>query len=161
MTTIRDILDRSPSREIEEVIKVDQGDLGKMGNEIEEYVATESISRRMAGLFEGYYGSLTRPSENVGIWVSGFFGSGKSSFAKLFGIAVGNLDVVVGKQQVRAGQALRDHIGDARITSVLSQINERIPTHLVILDISTEQLVRSSNQKLTEVLYRKLLTSFG
>ena len=44
---------------------------------------------------------------------------------------------------------------------LLKQINEQIPTHAVIFDVSTDRGIRSGNQTLTEIMYRLFLGSLG
>src|SRR2546430_14821364 len=74
-------------RRIEEVIKVDQTDEDVLREEIDEYVVTDSIRSHYTGIFERYGETPNKPHEGIGVWVSGFFGSGKSSFAKMLGLS--------------------------------------------------------------------------
>ena len=83
----------SPSdidRRIEEVIKVDQTDEEIIRDEIDEYVVTDAIRAHYTGIFDAYRETPNKPHEGIAIWVSGFFGSGKSSFAKMLGLAIEN-----------------------------------------------------------------------
>jgi hypothetical protein len=89
--------------------------------------------------------------------VSGFFGSGKSSFAKYLGLALENRSI--GGQG--AADILGQRTGDARIQVLLKSIAEHIPTEAVIFDVSTDRGIRSGNQTLTEITYRLLLRSLG
>ena len=50
---------------------------------------------------------------------------------------------------------------DAKLAVVLKTINEKIPTHTVIFDVSTDRGIRSGNQMLTEIMYRLFLASLG
>src|SRR5205807_2809025 len=77
-------------RTIEEVIKVDQANEGILCDEIAEYVVTNPIRSRYISIFEKYAETPNRPHEGIGIWVSGFYGSGKSSFAKMLGLSIEN-----------------------------------------------------------------------
>ena len=71
-------------RHIEEVIKVDdQTDEQKIAEEIGEYVVTDAIRSQYVRIFDAYRETPNKPHEGIAIWVSGFFGSGKSSFAKM------------------------------------------------------------------------------
>ena len=90
MTTIGELLSRDLSRKIEEIIQVDQADEQSVYAEITEYVATDSIRDQYADLFKAIAEAPADPHEGVGVWVSGFFGSGKSSFAKNLGYALQN-----------------------------------------------------------------------
>src|SRR3954468_14928420 len=88
MTTIGDLLSRDLSRKIEEIIQVDQADEQSVYAEITEYVATDSIRDNYYLLFKAIAEAPSDPQESIGVWVSGFFGSGKSSFAKNLGYAL-------------------------------------------------------------------------
>jgi len=90
MTTIGDLLTRDLSRKIEEIIQVDQADEQSVYAEITEYVATDSIREQYHDLLKAIAEAPSDPDERVGVWVSGFFGSGKSSFAKNLGYALEN-----------------------------------------------------------------------
>src|SRR3954452_21319773 len=90
MATIGDMLARDLGRKIEEIIQVDQADEQSVYAEITEYVATDSIRGQYANLFQAIAEAPADPHEGIGVWVSGFFGSGKSSFAKNLGYALQN-----------------------------------------------------------------------
>src|SRR5215831_3845334 len=94
MTTIGDVLARDLGLKIEEIIQVDQADEPSVYAEITEYVATDSIRGQYADLLKAIAEAPSDPHEGVGVWVSGFFGSGKSSFAKNLGYALQNRKVV-------------------------------------------------------------------
>src|ERR1700677_4464553 len=94
MKTIGELLTRDLSRKIEEIIQVDQADEQSVHAEITEYVATESIREQYYDLLRAVAEAPSDPHESVGVWVSGFFGSGKSSFAKNLGYALENRTVV-------------------------------------------------------------------
>ncbi len=83
-------------RRIEEVIKVDQTDDQILRDEIDEYVATDAICSHYVGIFDTYQATPNKPHEGIGVWVSGFFGSGKSSFAKMLGFSIANRPVAGG-----------------------------------------------------------------
>src|SRR3954466_6167209 len=87
---VRELLANDIDREIEEVIKVDQTDEDVIKAEIDEYVATDAIADHYVGVLNRYAEAPNKPNEGVAIWVSGFFGSGKSSFAKMLGLAIEN-----------------------------------------------------------------------
>jgi len=144
-------------RRIEEVIKVDQTNAQIVVEEIEEYVATDSIRRACTRILERYYETRNKPHEGVGIWISGFFGSGKSSFAKNVGLALENRDLLGTGAAERFGQKTADD----RIRVLLNNITEQIPTATVVFDLSTDRGIRSGNQMLTEIMYRELLERLG
>src|SRR3984893_12778635 len=97
MKIIGDLLTRDLSRKIEEIIQVDQADEQSVHAEITEHVATESIREQYYDLLKAVAEAPSDPHESVGVWVSGFFGSGKSSFAKNLGYALENRTVLGSK----------------------------------------------------------------
>src|SRR5437899_12037023 len=95
MTTqpIKSLFANDIHRRIEEVIKVDQTTDDILCEEINEYVVTDAIRSHYTNVFEAYRETPNKPHEGVAIWVSGFFGSGKSSFAKMLGLSIENRNI--------------------------------------------------------------------
>jgi hypothetical protein len=144
-------------RRIEEVIKVDQTDDEILRDEINEYVVTDAIRAHYTSIYEAYSETPNRPHDGIAIWVSGFFGSGKSSFAKMLGFSIENR-LVAGEP---AAERFALRTGDTKVEVLLKTINEKIPTHAVIFDVSTYRGIRSGNQTLTEIMYGLFLQSLG
>ena len=144
-------------RRIEEVIKVDQTDEEILRDEINEYVVTDAIRNHYTGIYDAYRETPNKPHEGIAIWVSGFFGSGKSSFAKMLGLSIANR-VVAGES---AAERFAQRTGDKKLQVLLKAISEKIPTHAVIFDVSTDRGIRSGNQTLTEIMYGLFLQSLG
>lgn len=157
MPLISSIFAQNVNRRIEEVIKVDQTDEQTILDEIKEYVFTDAIRASFKRILDRYWETPNNPHEGVGVWVSGFFGSGKSSFAKMLGLGLANRTVI----NQKAGVLIGDRSGDTKIKLLLTQISEQIPTHAVIFDVSTDRGIRSGNQTLTEIMYRLFLESLG
>jgi len=153
---IRDLFANDVTRQIEEVIKVDQTDEEIIKFEIDEYVVTNAIGRHYEEILDLYAQTPNKPHEGVAIWVSGFFGSGKSSFAKMLGLAIENRAIA----GVPAGERFAARTSNKNKV-LLNQIAEKIPTHAVIFDVSTDRGIRSGNQTLTEIMYRLFLESLG
>lgn len=156
-TPIKTLFANDIHRRIEEVIKVDQTDEEIVRDEINEYVVTDAIRSHFTQILEAYRETPNKPHEGIAIWVSGFFGSGKSSFAKMLGLAVANR-TVAGES---AAERFAHRAGDKKLQVLLKTINEQIPTHAVIFDVSTDRGIRSGNQTLTEIMYGLFLQSLG
>jgi hypothetical protein len=60
-----------------------------------------------------------------------------------------------------AGDRFAQRAGDNKLQVLLKAINEQIPTHAVIFDVSTDRGIRSGNQSLTEIMYGLFLQSLG
>ncbi|RLA49343.1 MAG: BREX system P-loop protein BrxC [Gammaproteobacteria bacterium] len=83
--TIRDLFAKPLDRAINGVVKADQDDDATVYQELEEYVVTNELEKHFRDFFESYSIDLSDPSiaNRVGVWISGFFGSGKSHFLKI------------------------------------------------------------------------------
>lgn len=153
MKTIGNLLARDLSRKIEEIIQVDQTDEQSVYSEITEYIATDSISDQYAALLKAIAEAPSEPHESVGIWVSGFFGSGKSSFAKNLGYALENRKV----QGHNFADLFKTQIQNEKISNLLDLINTRFPTEVILFDIAKEQDTRRVTQRVAEFIYTCLL----
>ncbi len=154
---IKDLFALDINRPIEEVIKVDQDDEQIVHDEIAEYIVTDAILSYYRKILKKYWETKNKPHEGIGIWVSGFFGSGKSSFAKMLGLALQNRQVL-GKS---ASDLFGKRTGDSETQVLIKQITEQIPTQAVIFDVSTDRGIRSGNQSITEIMYKLFLKNLG
>ena len=78
---IQQMFKRDINRYINGVISVGEDDTVKQ--ELEEYVVTRELQRHFGDFFEAYEKGLDNPARNVGVWIQGYFGSGKSHFLKM------------------------------------------------------------------------------
>lgn len=84
-------------RPINGVIKADQMDDASVWQELEEYVVTQQIKEYLDKFFDAYLAAQDRPhdpaiTDRMGVWVSGFFGSGKSHFIKILSYLLENIE---------------------------------------------------------------------
>jgi len=156
-TFIEDLFGSDIHRPIEEIIKVDQTDEQIVRDEIAEYVVTDVIRRHYINILERYWETPKKPHEGIAVWVSGFFGSGKSSFAKMLGLAIENRPILGQSAAPLFGQ----RTGDPKIQVLLTNIAEQLPSEAVIFDVSTDRGIRTGNQTLTEIMYRLFLQHLG
>ena len=91
---IRDMFNKGIDREINGVIKVGQKDKENVYQELEEYVVTEELDKYMNRFFDAYKRGLTGRTDKMGVWISGFFGSGKSHFLKILSYILSDKEVV-------------------------------------------------------------------
>jgi len=161
MQTIRDLLSRDLSQPIEEVIKLDQHDERTVYNEITEYVATDRIKRQYMDILQAIADAPGDPTEGVGVWISGFFGSGKSSFAKNLGYVISNRQVLDHPAARLFIQQLEEQSpGDPlvrRIADTVGFINTRFDAHVIMFDVQVDRAVRRSTEPIAEIMYTVLL----
>jgi hypothetical protein len=157
MKKISDLLARDLSRKIEEIIQVDQADEQSVHDEITEYIATDSIQDQYAEVFRAIAEAPSDPQEGVGVWISGFFGSGKSSFAKNLGYALQNQDVL-GKP---FAELFKKQIENKRVTDLLDSIIARIPSEVILFEVAKERDTRKVTERIAELMYTVLLRELG
>ena len=157
MSTIGTLFEKQIDRPIEEVIKVDQANEKAVATEIGEYVATDSIRDQFADVYKEIAEGPAAPREGIGVWVSGFFGSGKSLFAKILGYTLANRKI----GDSTASELFKRVVNDKRVIDFLDSINRRIPFEAVIFDVSMDRGVRIASERLTEIMYRALLRELG
>ena len=93
---IKSLFTRSIHRSINGVIKADQDDAESVWQELDEYVITRELDQHLRSFFESYLAALDNPQDasgRVGVWISGFFGSGKSHFLKILSYLLENKQV--------------------------------------------------------------------
>jgi hypothetical protein len=162
MKTVGDLLTRDLTRKIEEIIQVDQADEQSVYAEITEYVATDSIREQYHDLMNAIAEAPSDPHESVGVWVSGFFGSGKSSFAKNLGYALENRKVLGHSFADLFKQQLQDSAKkDTRIADLLDLINAKTPTQVILFEVAKEADTRKVTQRIAELMYTVLLRELG
>lgn len=83
---IKDMFRKKIDREIQGVIIVGQGEETNVAQELEEYVVTRELQRHFADFFAAYKKGIQGTTPKMGVWISGFFGSGKSHFLKILSI---------------------------------------------------------------------------
>jgi hypothetical protein len=157
MTTIGELLNRDLSRKIEEIIQVDQADEQSVHDEITEYVATDSIREQYQRLLRTIADAPSDPHEGIGIWISGFFGSGKSSFAKYLGYVLQNKKIL-GQQ---FAVLFKQQIEDQHISELIDLINTKTPTDVVLFEVAKERDTRKVTERIAELMYTVLLRELG
>lgn len=88
---IADLFETRVEEKIEPVIKVgERGDDRKLAAEIGSYVVTPMIESYLDDMLEHFTDTFLQNTTEIGIWISGYFGSGKSHFAKILSLLAGN-----------------------------------------------------------------------
>ena len=96
---IRELFTKPIDRPINGVIKADQRDAESIWQELDEYVVTKQLTEYFRRFFDAYLAAADNPKDPVlsarmGVWVSGFFGSGKSHFIKILSYLLENIEAV-------------------------------------------------------------------
>lgn len=131
---IKEILTLDLSEDIKNVIDLEDVTEAEIKSEIENYIVTEGLAKEYADFVDKYTSSN---NSETGVWISGFYGSGKSYFGKLLGYMISN--------QIIAGTGARDRIlqrfggisDEALIKNSISRLSSII-SNVVFLDIAKQ-----------------------
>jgi hypothetical protein len=164
MTTIRDIIDRDLAAEISGggVVKVIDQNL--LEADLREYVLTDQLAKDFVRVIEPVVESArpaTTGSDKIGIWVSGFFGSGKSHFAKLVGHVLADTQVASGgSRELFERHLVAGRAADDKLRELLQQARaHELRVHLVPFDIMAFHA--GSDEHIGMVVLRALHTAHG
>lgn len=140
---VRDTIDRDLTDEPQGVVRVYETE--KLAADLREYVLEDPLPREFAKVLEPVIDSA-RPAaggtDKVGVWVSGFFGTGKSHFAKIAGHLLA--DTPLGSDTARGLFAQLLHPGrpdDERLRELLQEAaTYGLKAHLVPFDIQAQHV---------------------
>jgi len=171
MTRIQDLFVYPIAREITSVIKMDDLRLQEIQQELEEYVVTDAIEELLIEFLERYAETRTGQTDRIGVWISGFFGSGKSHFAKILSHLLENR--TVGNQTATDLFELRiiDSRRQQEIERLLHQVTHFIDTEVIAFQIKTEEDLMANvpvdsqaaeiGNHISTIMYRQWLKARG
>lgn len=87
---IKEMFKKPIDRDIKGVIKVGQAEEEGIKQELEEYVVTNELQKHFREFFTAYNKGLDTNTDDMGVWISGFFGSGKSHLLKILSYLISN-----------------------------------------------------------------------
>ena len=130
---IQSMFQKDIDRDINGVIKVSQNDQQSLKQELSEYIITKELRRHFATFFDNYVKAIDNPTDKIGVWISGFFGSGKSHFLKMLSYLLSNKEVD-GKH---AFDYFADKFDDPMMYATVQKC-VRIPTESILFNIDIE-----------------------
>lgn len=125
-------------RKINGVVQVEQEKEDVIKQEVKEYVVTSELKKHYTQFFNEYSESFSEPTDNVGVWITGFFGSGKSHFLKMLSYLLENKEVDGKKTADYFREKFDDELSFMNIQKCVE-----VPTETILFNIDVE----SSGQK--------------
>lgn len=153
---LHDIYKNEIDREINGVIKVAQDDNRSMEQELSEYVITRELRRHFATFLNHYEHSLDYPTDKIGVWISGFFGSGKSHFLKMLSYLLSNR-VVVGKPAI---SYFEDKFDDPMMFAQLERC-VGVPTDTILFNIDSKSPITKDATAILRVFAKVFYEHLG
>jgi len=90
---LKDMFKKPIDRDIRGVIKVGQKEEENIRQELEEYVVTNELQKHFRDFFSVYSKGISGNTDDMGVWISGFFGSGKSHLLKILSYLLSDREI--------------------------------------------------------------------
>ena len=141
---IKDMFVKDIDREIQGVIIVGQGEETNISQELEEYVVTRELQKLFAEFFDAYKKGIVGNTNEIGVWISGFFGSGKSHFLKI-------LSYLLANKEIDGKRAIDYFIEDNKIADPMVLADMKLaadtPSDIVLFNIDSKSDSTSKQNK--------------
>lgn len=153
---IQKMFERDIDRDINGVVKVAQEDEAAVSQELSEYVVTNELAGHFATFFDAYGAALDVPTDKIGVWISGFFGSGKSHFLKMLSYLLTN-KVVDGRPAIDYFDGkFEDQMTDARARRCAS-----VPCESILFNVDNKAVGAKDADVLKRTFARVLYDHLG
>lgn len=153
---IKDMFERDIDRDINGVITADENDEAIVEQELAEYVVTNELRGHFATFYDAYDRALDEPTSRIGVWISGFFGSGKSHFLKMLSYLLSN--------RMSAGRRAVDIIGPRFDNPMLEAKACRaaaVPTEAILFNIDSKGPQKKDKTAILQVFARVFYENLG
>lgn len=144
------------NRTINGVIKVDQADQST-AVEVKEYVITKELKKHFISFFNYYEEAIQTPTDDIGVWISGFFGSGKSHFLKMLSYILANNEIE-GKKTV---EYFREKFADDPATFMLIDSATKGKTETILFNIDIEGSINKDKTAVLRVFAKMFYSHLG
>ena len=152
MARIKELIQLDLSEDIKDVIDLEDQSETELKYEIENYIVTSKISNYLTEFINHYQSNL----KETGVWLSGFYGSGKSYFGKMLGYLIENRDVSGTPFRERFIQRLTGLPNASLIENAISGL-EHHQSMVVFLDIAKQ----NTDRGFAWTLFKNFLRTLG
>ena len=157
---IQNLFQKDIFRPINGVVKADQLDELSVWQELEEFVVTKELDQHLRRFFSSYCEAMDKTGDpdvagRIGVWVSGFFGSGKSHFLKVLSYLLNNETHTHDGQTRRAVEFFDPKIKDAML---LGDIRRAVASHtdVILFNIDSKADNRAGRDAILAVFLKVL-----
>lgn len=130
---VRELFEKDINRNIPGVITVQMTNEESILSEISEYVVTREIRNILETFFSNYESTISSKSSDIGVWTTGFFGSGKSHLLKMISYLLSNKEI----GGVKALEYFKDKINDDLLYGSILR-SASVPTEAIIFNVDSE-----------------------
>lgn len=137
------MFEKKIDRDIKGVIKVGQDEDENKKQELVEYVVTNELQTKFRDFFDAYNQSIDKKTDNMGVWISGFFGSGKSHFLKILSYLLDD-EIVDGKHAIDYFK--EDHKIQDSMTLANMERAAQISSDVILFNIDAESKSKGNGE---------------
>ena len=155
---IQEIFERDIQRSINGVVKADQLDANSVWQELDEFVVTRELTKHINDLVAVLLSAIESKEDATGkngVWISGFFGSGKSHFIKVLSYLLENAEHEHGGERRRAVEFFSDKLDDAMLFADLQRV-VAAATDTILFNIDSKADHRGGRDALLQVFLKVL-----
>ena len=152
MTKINEILTLDLSEDIKNVIDLEDRSEQEIQQELESYIVTEGIGRHLYN----FTNQFTSNIKETGVWISGFYGSGKSYFGKMLGYIIANPTINGTPARERFIPRLKGVSDEGLIENSIRNLGS-INSLVVFLDVAKQ----NTDRGLAFTLFTNMLKTLG
>lgn len=145
------------NRKINGVVKVDQDASDVLVQELNEYVITRELKKHFITFFNNYGDSFLENTADIGVWISGFFGSGKSHFLKMLSYLLENKEV----QGEKTVERFRKKFEDDPATFMLIDNATKGKTDTILFNIDIEGSINKDKTAVLRVFAKMFYNYLG
>ena len=157
---IQDMFEKGIDRPINGVVKVNQDELDILVQELDEYVITRELKKHIITFFNNYLEAFHVPTADIGVWISGFFGSGKSHFLKMLSYLLQNQEVN-GIRTVERFRQKPELVDDPATFMLIDQATRSGHTHTILFNIDIEGSINKDKTAVLRVFAKMFYTYLG
>lgn len=139
---IKDMFVKDIERSIKGVIKVAQTDEDNIYQELDEYVVTRELNKHLSKFYENYQQGIDGNTDKMGVWISGFFGSGKSHFLKILAYLLENKKA----KDKRAVDFFADKIQDELVYANMKR-TANVETEVILFNIDSKSSLDNKSKE--------------
>lgn len=157
---IKEMFKKPITRDIQGVVIAGQGEKNNIATELEEYVVTTELQRHFADFFSAYAKGIHGETTKMGVWISGFFGSGKSHLLKI-------LSYILDNEIIGSKLAIDYFLDDKKISDPMvladMQLAANTPADIIIfnIDAKSEADGKSNKDAIVNVFLKVFNNSLG
>ena len=152
MITIKDILKLNLQEDIKNVIDLEDQSENEIQSELESYIITDGLGEHLSTFVKQYTSNI----KETGVWLSGFYGSGKSYFGKILGYLIENPTINGTPARDRFMPRLAGVKNESFIKNDVLKLNS-INSKVIFLDIAKQ----NTDNGLAFTLFSNFLKKLG